>query len=105
MEDIYCSAASKAEVIAERKRIAAEPTSNVLVSFDNGELVCVHISPEFAHKIGTTDVRKFAEVSAEMKVVDAYYETQDNLQYYCIDGRVWIDTPEKAAKLLKIANQ
>lgn len=37
-------------------------------------------------------------------VEECYELQQEELQYYCIDERVWVDTEEKAEKLRRIAN-
>lgn len=50
------------------------------------------------------DITKFVENVTDYKVNDIYEEKQSNLQYYCIDGRVWIDTDEKVNRMYQRIN-
>lgn len=73
---------------------------NWFVNFENGENVLV-----YSNQSGVTAhaVRLYAEKVTGVKVVEVYHIPQEELQYYCIDGRVWIDTPKLAVQLLTIA--
>jgi TusA-related sulfurtransferase len=50
------------------------------------------------------DITKFVDKVTDYKVNDIYEEKQSNLQYYCIDGRVWIDTDEKVNRMYQRIN-
>lgn len=43
----------------------------------------------------------FNKVVPQYEITDIYEEKQSNLQYYCIDGRVWIDEPIKVERMRK----
>ena len=73
-------------------------TRNYFVSFENGDSCLVYVTPT---NIGASSIKKFAEKSTGEKVIEVYHVPQEELQYYCIGGRVWIDTEEKANKLLE----
>ena len=73
---------------------------NWFVNFENGENVLVYSNQS---EVTAHAVRLYAEKVTGVKVVDVYHIPQEELQYYCIDGRVWIDTPQLAAQLLTIA--
>lgn len=72
---------------------------NYFVSFKDGSSVLFYVS---VTNIGELSIRRFAEKVTGTPVTECYHVPQDELQYYCIDGRVWIDTEEKAKKLLSI---
>lgn len=55
-------------------------------------------------RVTEQDITKFVENVTDYKVEDIYEEKQSNLQYYCIDGRVWIDTDEKVNRMYQIIN-
>lgn len=55
-------------------------------------------------RVTEQDIKKFVEKVTKFKVNDIYEEKQSNLQYYCIDGRVWIDTDEKAKRMYQRIN-
>ena len=73
-------------------------TRNYFVSFENGDSCLVYVTPT---NIGASSIKKFAEKCTGEKVIEVYHVPQEDLQYYCIGGRVWIDTEEKANKLLE----
>ena len=50
------------------------------------------------------DITKYVEEVTDYKVKDIYEEKQSNLQYYCIYGRVWIDTDEKVNRMYQRIN-
>ena len=73
-----------------------------MAHLSNNETNVFYAMPEITEE----QITKFVAKVTKLKVDDIYEEKQSNLQYYCIDGRVWIDTPEKAKKLLEtIKNQ
>lgn len=68
--------------------------SNIFVNFENGESVLIH-----TNQISPTIAKKWAEKATGENVLEAYFITDDEIQYYCFDDRVWVDTPEKAKKI------
>ena len=71
-------------------------TRNIFVNFENGESVLVH-----TNQISPTTAKKWAEKATGNKVLEAYYIKDEEIQYYCFDDRVWVDTPEKAKEIEK----
>lgn len=63
---------------------------NLFVNFENGDSCLV-----YTYELTEDEVKKFCEIVTGTKVVEVYHVPQDDLQYYCIGGRVWADTPEK----------
>ena len=47
------------------------------------------------------EIKKMCE-HCGIKIVDIAEIRQDDIQYYCIDGRVWWDTPEKESAVRKV---
>lgn len=72
---------------------------NYFASFEDGSSVLFYVS---VTNIGASNVQRFAEKVTGTKVTECYHVPQEELQYYCIDEWVWIDTEEKAKKLLSI---
>ncbi len=64
---------------------------NLFVNFDNGDNILVYTS-----ELSEEEVWTWAEKVIGVKVIEVYHVPQEDLQYYCIGGRVWADTPEKA---------
>lgn len=64
---------------------------NLFVNFDNGDNILVYTS-----ELSEEEVWAWAEKVTGVKVTEVYHIPQEDLQYYCIGGRVWADTPEKA---------
>lgn len=77
---------------------ANEGIRNIFVSFEDGGNVLVYTNQT---TIGERDIKEWAELVTGNKVLEAYHVPQAELQYYCIDGRVWIDTEEKANKIIE----
>ena len=77
-----------------------ENVKNYLVCFDTGENVCVYVSVD---GVDANVLTRFAENVCKEHVRDCYEVSQEDLQYYCIDGRVWVDTPQKAKELMRQA--
>ena len=71
-----------------------EEIKNLFVNFENGDSCLV-----YTYELTEDEVKKFAEKVTGNKVIEVYHVPQDDLQYYCIGGRVWADTPELAAKV------
>lgn len=67
-------------------------TKIIIVILDTEELDVFYV----LNDITTEELKDFVEKVTEHKVSDIFEEKQENLQYYCIDGRVWIDTIDKA---------
>lgn len=70
-----------------------EEIRNLFVSFEDGSNVLVYTS-----ELTEDEVQKWAEKSTG-KVIEVYHVPQEELQYYCIDDRVWADTPEKVKRV------
>lgn len=47
------------------------------------------------------EIRKFCEMN-DVYPTDICEVRDDEIQYYIIDGRVWIDTPEKEAAVRRL---
>ena len=67
---------------------------NLFVNFENGENCLV-----YTYELTEDEVKRFAEKVTGNAVIEVYHIPQHDLQYYCIDGRCWFDTPEKVAKV------
>ncbi len=66
------------------------------ISDKNGEntlLYCLSLTED--------EVRRFCK-RCGVEVVDIAEIKQEEIQYYCVDGRVWCDTPEKESVLRKL---
>lgn len=69
---------------------------NVLIQDGKlGELTLVYCADD----VTTEELSDFYCKRTEGEITDIFEEKQSNLQYYCIDGRVWIDTDEKVARM------
>ena len=89
----------KKETFEEVKR--NDNVWNYFVNFENGDSLMLHCNQP---NIGERSVKQFAEKVTGNKVIEVYHVPQNELQYYCIDERVWVDTPAKAQKLLSYVN-
>lgn len=87
----------------ERKNMATLDVFNYFINFESGENCLVYKDAKLTN-IGEASIKRWAEKVTGDKVIDIYHVPQEDLQYYCIDGRVWIDTQEKAQKLLDYIN-
>lgn len=106
MDSTYNTALTREQRIEQRHREAQEIAQNdgirnLFVNFENGDSALVYCNQT---NIGCGDVKRFAEKVTGDTVLEVYHVPQSELQYYCIGGRVWIDTPEKARKLLDTIN-
>ena len=79
-------------------------TRNVFVNFENGDSILVHINEQIK-SIGCSTIKKWAEKATGNKVLEAYYIKDEEIQYYCFDDRIWIDTPEKAKKIIEFIDK
>lgn len=84
----------------ERQMLAETEVKNWFINFEDGSSALVYCNQP---NIGSETIKRFAEKTAGA-VVEVYHIPQEDLQYYCIDERVWCDTPEKAEKLRKLAS-
>lgn len=71
-----------------------------IAELSDGTLNVFYTQPQITEQ----DIKKFVENVTDYKVNDIYEEKQSNLQYYCIDGRVWIDTDEKVNRMYQTIN-
>lgn len=69
---------------------------NVLIQDDKlGELTLFYCQDD----VTIEELSDFYRKRTNGDVTDIFEEKQTNLQYYCIDGRVWIDDDEKASRM------
>lgn len=73
---------------------------NIYICFESGDSVLMYAGEGLSVK----DCRRFAEIKAGA-VADAFAVSADELQFYCIGGRVWADTPELVEKVKTIINK
>ena len=71
-----------------------------IAELSDGTLNVFYTQPQITEQ----DIKKFVEKATDYKVNDIYEEKQSNLQYYCIDGRVWLDTDEKVNRMYQRIN-
>ena len=69
---------------------------NVLVCFEMGENVLI-----YAHDELSNDTLKRLGERNVGKVTDICDIADDMIQYYCIEGRCWYDTKERANRVLE----
>ena len=71
-------------------------TKIFFISSTDGEITifyCISLTAE--------EIEKFCNYCG-VEVVDIGEIKQEEIQYYCVDGRVWSDTPEKECRLRKL---
>lgn len=71
-------------------------TKIFFISSTDGEITifyCISLTAE--------EIEKFCNYCG-VEVVDIGEIKQEEIQYYCVDGRVWCDTPEKECRLRKL---
>lgn len=73
---------------------------NVIVEFEMGENVLI-----YAHDGLSNDVLKRLGERNVGKVTDVYDIKDEEIQYYCIDGRCWYDTKERANRVLEFMHE
>ena len=71
-----------------------------IAELSDGTLNVFYTQPQITEQ----DIKKFVEKVTKCKANDIYEEKQSNLQYYCIDGHVWIDTDEKTKRMYQRIN-
>lgn len=71
-----------------------ENVKNLFVNFEDGENCLV-----YTEDLSEDEVKRWAEKATGEKVSEVYHVPQEELQYYCIDGRVWALKPEKVAQI------
>lgn len=77
------------------KYLEEHPVKNYYVSMEEGDGIVI-----YTYDLTEDEVKRFVDIAAAPnRVTDIYSVEQDQLQYYCIDGRVWMDTPEKVAQV------
>ena len=85
----------------ERQEIAKLEVANYFVNFEDGSSALFYV--DNTYHIGPSTIQKYCEKVTGEKVLEVYHVPQEDLQYYCIDQRVWVNKPETAEKLKKIA--
>lgn len=71
---------------------------NIIISA-YGELTLV-----YCLTLTIDEVTRYAK-DCGLEVDDVYEVKQEELQYYCIDGRVWIDTEQREEKVRAILSK
>ena len=69
---------------------------NLFINFEDGDSALV-----YTYDLTEEEVKQWAEKVTDTKVIEVYHVPQEDLQYYCIGGRVWADTPEKVEIIRK----
>ena len=72
---------------------------NIFISFEDGDSTLI-----YTENLTVEECEKFANKVSGSPVVDCYEIPDNDLQYYIIGGRIWIDTPEKENKVKAIIN-
>lgn len=85
----------------ERTKIAQLEVVNYFVNFADGSSALFYVDQP---NIGESTIKRYCEKVTGEEVLEVYHVPQEDLQYYCIDERVWIDAPSTAKRLLEIAN-
>lgn len=86
----------------ERQEIAKLEVANYFVNFADGSSALFYV--DNGYQIGPNTIKKYCEKVTGEEVLEVYHVPQEDLQYYCIDQRVWVNKPETAEKLKEIAN-
>lgn len=71
---------------------------NIFVSFTDGENVLIHALDSLTEE----EIATFAERARLCSIEDVYEIKDEEIQYYNIYNRCWIDTEEKAKALRTI---
>lgn len=74
---------------------------NYFVNFANGRTLLFYVEVE---GVDANVIKRFAERVSKNRVTEVYHVPQEDLQYYFIGGRIWIDTPEKAEDVKRFSN-
>lgn len=67
---------------------------NLFVNLENGDNLLV-----YTYDLTEDEVKRFVEKVTDETVIEVYHVPQEDLQYYCINGRCWFDTPDVVAKV------
>jgi hypothetical protein len=73
---------------------------NVIVQFEMGENVLIYAHDQLSNDV----LRRLGERNVG-KVTDVYDIKDEEIQYYCIDGRCWYDTKENANRVLEFMHE
>ena len=77
------------------KYLEEHPVKNYYVSMEEGGGIVI-----YTYDLTEEEITKFVNLAAAPnKVTDIFPVEQKMLQYYYIDGRVWLDDPDKVAKV------
>lgn len=77
------------------KYLEEHPVKNYYVSMEEGGGIVI-----YTYDLTEEEITKFVNLAAAPnKVTDIVPVEQEMLQYYYIDGRVWLDDPDKVAKV------
>jgi len=69
---------------------------NVFISFETGESVLIYAHDELSNET----LKRLGERNVG-RVLDIVDIKDEEIQFYCIDGRCWYDTKERANRVLK----
>ena len=72
---------------------------NIFISFESGDSTLI-----YTETLTAEECEKFANIASGDIVIDCYEIADNDIQYYCINGCVWADTPEKESKVRAIIN-
>lgn len=77
---------------------------NIFISFESGDSALMYTETLTAEECAkfANAVNKGHEIYDA--VIDCYEITDDDIQYYCINGRIWADTPERESRVRAIIN-
>ena len=72
---------------------------NVFISFESGNSLLI-----YTENLTTEECEKIINKATDEVIVDCYEIADNDVQFYCIDERIWIDTPEKESKVRAMIN-
>lgn len=72
---------------------------NIFISLDNGENMLI-----YTNTLSIYECSIWVEKATSAKIIDIYPIEDNEIQFYCIDGRVWADTPKIESKVREIIN-
>ena len=77
---------------------------NIFISFESGDSALMYtetLTAEECVKFANVVNKEHAVLDA---VIDCYEIADDDIQYYCINGLIWADTPERESRIRAIIN-
>ncbi len=74
-------------------------TKNYFVNFEDGSSMLV-----YTEELSEQEVQQWAEIT-HGKVIEVYHIPQEELQYYCIDERVWAYEPDTIAAMREVISK